>query len=399
MRMRSLSHLSERALLSGLDEAEARQRCGDADVLAHLAEVDYRRLYAKRGYPSMFMWCVRARHYSEDVAAKRIRAARAARRFPVLLDMLADGRLHLTAIALLSHRLTPGTARELLAAAVHQSKREIERMLATRFPQPDVATVVRPIAAASSLPAPGPVNICARATSPAAVAPTQVAGEPAAAAQAPAAEAGSVAPPAQAFASPAAPPPSAFSRVAPLAPQRYAVQFTMDEAMHADLTRAQELLGPQADDDRVRAVFRRALRELVTTLEKRRCGATNRPRAQRRGESAKGARIPAQVRREVRRRDGDRCAWVTEDGRRCEARSRLQYDHIEPVGKGGGGGTADNVRLLCPAHNQLAAEHEYGEGLMHRIRERNRRATEARRERRITVAAPPVQRTAPPAPA
>ena len=163
MSRRSLSHLSARDLLSGLDEAESRQQSGDADVLAHLGEVGYRRLYAQLGYSSLFTWCVHARHYSEDVAVKRIRAARAARRFPVLLDMLADGRLHLTAIELLSHRLTPGNAQALLAAAVHRSKREIRAMLAARFPQPDVPTVVQAVPATNSLPAPAPVNSWAAA--------------------------------------------------------------------------------------------------------------------------------------------------------------------------------------------------------------------------------------------
>jgi 5-methylcytosine-specific restriction endonuclease McrA len=165
-----------------------------------------------------------------------------------------------------------------------------------------------------------------------------------------------------------------YSRVTPTAPQRYAVQFTMDEAMHADLIRAQELLGPQADSDRVRAVFRRALRDLVQTLEKRKLAATDRPRAQHAG----GGKTRAQVKREVRKRDQDRCAWVSADGKRCEERKSLQFDHIQPAGKGGGW-TTENVRLLCPAHNQLAAEHEYGEGFMHRTRERNRDSAARRR--------------------
>jgi len=131
----------------------------------------------------------------------------------------------------------------------------------------------------------------------------------------------------------------------------------------------------------VRAVFRRALRELVKTLEKRTCGATDTPRAPR-NKRATGDRIPAQVRREVRQRDGNRCTWVTEDGTRCEARSQLQYDHVQPLGKGGTS-AAHNLRLLCPAHNQLAAEREYGEGFMHRVRERQREATER-------IARPPV---------
>jgi len=70
----------------------------------------------------MYVFCVRAKHMSEDVAFKRIRAARAARRYPVILREIAQGRLHLTGVALLSKYLKPGNARELLAAAVHKSR-------------------------------------------------------------------------------------------------------------------------------------------------------------------------------------------------------------------------------------------------------------------------------------
>jgi 5-methylcytosine-specific restriction endonuclease McrA len=367
MSRRSLMHLSRKALLDRLHELLARERHLTVEILEVLIEADWRRLWAKAGHPSMYAWCMGALGFSEDMAAKRICAARQARRHPVILDMVADGRLHLSGLLVLAPKLreAPERAAELLAASAHRSRRAIEVLLAERFPQSDVATQVTPISNPfqPAPPAPGRVEMagpdgvtlaeaCAPAPAPGRVAPTP-----------------------------------GYSRVAPLAPQRYAVQFTMDEAMHADLIRVQELLGPQADEDRVRAVFRRALHELVTTLEKRKFAATDRPRPLRHGEPSNGEDIPAQVRREVRQRDEDRCAWVTEDGRRCEARSRLQYDHIKPVGKGGGGWTADNVRLLCAAHNQLAAEPEYGEGFMHGMRDRNRRGTEARRERSSAAAA------------
>ena len=77
MRARSLSHLSNGALLSALEEAEARDRAGTVELLGYLAEVDRRRLFVPAGYPSMFVWCVETRHYSEAMASRRIAAARA----------------------------------------------------------------------------------------------------------------------------------------------------------------------------------------------------------------------------------------------------------------------------------------------------------------------------------
>ena len=43
----------------------------------------------------------------------------------------------------------------------------------------------------------------------------------------------------------------------------------------------------------------------------------------------------------------------------CTARAFRQYDHVDPLGKGGGG-EARNGRLLCAAHNDLHARQAYG---------------------------------------
>ncbi len=59
---------------------------------------------------------------SEDAAYRRIRAARAARDFPAIFDMIADGRLHLSGISMLAPYLAPANADELLAAAAGRSK-------------------------------------------------------------------------------------------------------------------------------------------------------------------------------------------------------------------------------------------------------------------------------------
>jgi uncharacterized protein (DUF4415 family) len=69
------------------------------------------------------------------------------------------------------------------------------------------------------------------------------------------------------------------------------------------------------------------------------------------------------VKRQVVERDQGRCTYVGESGRRCDARERLEFDHIEPVARGGQA-SAGNIRLLCRAHNQLAAEEMFGAEFM-----------------------------------
>jgi 5-methylcytosine-specific restriction endonuclease McrA len=54
--------------------------------------------------------------------------------------------------------------------------------------------------------------------------------------------------------------------------------------------------------------------------------------------------IPEEVRREVFRRDGGRCAA-------CGTDSLLQFDHVIPVAMGGAS-TAQNLQLLCAPCNR-----------------------------------------------
>src|SRR5512134_1428953 len=98
----SLSHLRDGELLRNLRSLLARERATMAEVLAHIAEVDARRLYLPAAHPSMHSYCVHELALSEEAAFKRIHAARAARKFPAVFEALADGRLHLSAIILLA---------------------------------------------------------------------------------------------------------------------------------------------------------------------------------------------------------------------------------------------------------------------------------------------------------
>jgi hypothetical protein len=352
----SLSHLSDPALLHGLATIVSQDRVTTASMLAHLAEVDGRRLHLPAGYSSMFLYCLHELRMSEDVTYKRIRAARAARRFPAIFAALASGRLHLAAIVLLTPHLTPETADELLATAEHKSKAEIELLLAQRFPQPDVPTLLRDISpATNSEPAAAPpAEMPALQLAPGPVVP----------------EVGSsrhvqMVPPAQ------SPPPR--PKPAPLSPGRFALQVTVDQETHDQLRRAQALLGHAVPSGDVAEVLKRALNSLVRDLEKQKfakCARARQPRG-----TGNARYIPAVVKRAVFERDGGQCTFVTEKGKRCESRTRLEYDHIEPVARGGLA-TVAGIRLRCRAHNQFAAECTFGSEFIRRKREqaRDRRA-------------------------
>jgi hypothetical protein len=80
---------------------------------------------------------------SEYEAFLRMRVARASRKYPVLLEMLADGRLHLSGIDKLAPHLTNENYEAVLARATHQSKRKIEELVAELSPKPDVVPSIR----------------------------------------------------------------------------------------------------------------------------------------------------------------------------------------------------------------------------------------------------------------
>ena len=359
----SLTHVKDHVLLRDLTALTARDRATTALLLAHIAEVDSRRLYAVPGYSAMYHYCIRQLGFSEDMASKRIRAARVARRHPSVYDAIADGRLHVTGVSLLAptlRNLRAKEAEELLAAAEHKTKDEILVLLAERFPQPDVAARVRALPARAeeselSLQVPGTVEVQQSSNG--------AAPEP----QGDLNDTDVVAPPVSA-------PPTVITptaktppcRTTPLSPGRFALQLTMSAETREKLRRAEDLLGRAVAPGDLAAVLDRALDALLEKLERRLVlvdgSGPTRPTMSIR-------HVPAGVRRAVRARDGDQCTYVSDDGVRCEERRALELDHIVPVARGGDSSVA-NLRLRCRAHNQLEAEKLFGAGFMQEKRAR-----------------------------
>jgi len=153
MREYTLTHLTDAVLLRELTGLVSRDRETTAMLLAHIAEVDARRAYVPEGYSSMFSYCVEFLRLSEDAASKRIHAARAARLVPALFDALAKGELHLSAVWLLAPHITPDNAEELIEAASHRRKSEVEAFLARRFPTSGVRSPLTRITPVGSVPA------------------------------------------------------------------------------------------------------------------------------------------------------------------------------------------------------------------------------------------------------
>jgi hypothetical protein len=211
--------------------------------------------------------------------------------------MLADGRLNLSAVVMLAGYLTPQTAEELLAAAANRTNAGIEQLLAERFPRPDLPELIAPVESSSN-----DLQLSVRTVE------CSPAGQP-------------IPPSASSLPVPG----TVASRVAPLAPERYAIQCTVGPSTYKKLEYAKALLGHSVPSGQLDQVLGRALDALIAHLERRKFAKTDRPRPRQRTRrtSANARHIPADVKRAIWQRDGGQCTFVSASGHRCEARTRL----------------------------------------------------------------------------
>jgi hypothetical protein len=347
--MSSLSLLSDTELLARVAASVETERAASADVVKHLMEVERRRLYLDQACSSLYTYCRERLGYSEDAALRRARVARLALRLPRVLDELSSGAIHLTGLFLLDRYLSEENADELLADARGKSRRELEKIVAIRFPRPDVPSTIEALGMATLL-------LDARASGVPVIGETggshpEAASGPSSWFTCPG--------PGTAGGRAAA---SDFrSRVEPLSAERYRVEFTASSALRAKIDQARELMSHALPNGDLSALFERALDELIERELKRRVGA-ERPRSHMKPRS-ESRHVPRAVVRQVRERDGDQCAFVDSAGRRCTERRWLTLEHRHPFSLGGPP-TVENLCLFCKAHNEHSARRVFGEAFI-----------------------------------
>src|SRR6187399_1933322 len=330
--MQSMPTLSDRELLARMPTLVRAERMASAEVIAHLMEIERRRLYLGEACSSLFAYCRERLGYSEDGALKRMRVARLALVVPTALDELRSGRIHLTRLFVLSRYVTPENADKLLGEARGKSQGELERLLARLFPRPDVAERIAPIA---GLGAGGVVTGLGAGAD------------------------------------------EFRGRMEPLSASRYRVEFTASSEFCEKLERARELLSHSLPSGDLATLLERALDELIAG-ELRRRGGAGKPRKRR--ELQLGSRhVPVEVARVVWERDGFRCAFVDAEGRRCSERRFLTLEHRIPFAFGGLP-TPENLCLHCAPHNAYTAREAFGQALLERKRAQRKRAAKAKDE-------------------
>ena len=354
--MSSLKGVSHARLLTRLRELVVRDHVHEVELIAHLAEVDARRLYLEQACPSMFDYCIRVLHFAEGVAYKRIAVARAVREFPELLGAIERGELHLTAASLIAPHLNRECAVVWLAAARHKTAREIKQWIADRKPKDYVKASVRKVVAKGLvLDVPKGVDVTGAVRSGALEVRDSASCE--------AAPQRAV----RAAANYMTKEISASSE--PLGANRYSVRVTIDSVAHDELQELRALLRHQIPDGDVAKIVERAIHVLLEQARKQKRGAcsartpatipstTSTPTD---ALSKRPARkIPTAIRRAVWERDGGRCSFGSREGRRCGTRDFLEFHHHVPWARCQQH-RESNIHLRCRAHNQHAAELDFG---------------------------------------
>jgi 5-methylcytosine-specific restriction endonuclease McrA len=412
-----LTGLSDEEVLVGTRSLVGHSNRMLAALLAHLAEVEARGIHRIRACASLYTYCLYELRMSEDAAFRRARAARIAREYPLVLERVAAGEIHLTGLLMLGPHLTEQNHREVLQRAKFRSKREIAALVRQLNPLPSVPPLVEPLGPESAgdsgpgISAPphatwgafmqalaGPVRELPEGQRPsdwcgdeadqrAAIDRDESHGTelPRAAEPSERSQSGNAVGGA-----------SATSELD--VPQRYRVEFTATQEYVDLLRQAQDLLSHAVPRRALDVLHLRAMRALVAELRRQKCAArregrrnaaaTKVPHAEasrasagsangersrasagaRNGERAGGSpkasrHVPAAVRHAVWERDHGRCTYVSPAGERCRETACLELHHEEAYARGGAS-TTDNIRLLCRSHNALEAEQEFGRELV-----------------------------------
>ncbi len=340
------------------------EACVAADFLVLLQELDASRGWARLGYASLFDFCHLNLNLTRAEAYSRTRLARLAGEVPQVLSLLRSGEIKLSALRILAPILTPHNALTVFAGIRGKTTREIEdyRNTFRVHEKPAARGVVRTV----YLPIEGEVQAELISLNP----------------TIPAAPIENKWPHNETLLqvntsenTPCASTPESASRMQ----KTIRMALTLNEELWEKYRRACNLSNHSSSGTDVAEMMEMLLdhylkkhdaaaKQIQYGERQRGCvsasvgtdTATQQEVLMEQKEQ-QSRYIPKQIRREVRERDGHRCAYVdATTGKRCDCERGLQYDHIVPFARGGASNTSQNLRLLCPAHNRLAAEHVFG---------------------------------------
>ena len=139
------SNFSDGELVASVRRLVANERRITGEILAHINEVERRRLYSDLGFSSLFEWLTKDLKYSAPAAYRRMQAARMLLAVPEAVAQIENGELNLTTLAQVQtairneekrtgEKVSAGEKRHILCAIESSSTRETENVLSQKFP-------------------------------------------------------------------------------------------------------------------------------------------------------------------------------------------------------------------------------------------------------------------------
>ena len=315
-----LKTLNDTHLIDSTEKVVTTLRRVDLALLEHLAEIEARELHLKSGYSSLFKMCTEKFRLSEASAYRRVAASRLLRKYPLVKAHLAAGDVSMCTLAAVAGRIGELTSEvqrlELLTAIAGKSKSQVDELLArsSACGTTKKRDVIRPVRAAqyqlplSSASTGIPNQNPSKGLSPA----LQLGGG--------------------------------------TAEVSFRIAFTASSAFRDKFQKARDLLKHKKPNGSIEAVLEEALDCLLKSRD------LDQKKPRKAAVSVTSPRyIPTTVKRHVIARDSGQCTFTSTDGRRCDQKAGLEFEHRVPFAHGGSSADYQNIELLCRSHNAWRA--------------------------------------------
>ncbi len=138
-----LESLSITELSRGAENLVSRERRYTAALIAHLAEISRRKGHLELGYKSLFDYCVIRLRLGKGSVWSRTQLANVSRRFPQVLQHLAEGKASLSSLGVLAAHLSEENVEKLLEQAEGKTKEEVKEIVAAICPKPAAEPMIR----------------------------------------------------------------------------------------------------------------------------------------------------------------------------------------------------------------------------------------------------------------
>ena len=294
-----LIHLSNPALVAATLACAQREREATQNLIDHLAEVDRRQVYLKEGFRSLHEFAVQVLKLSDGAAHRRIQAVRLSAAVPEVIEQVRQGELTLSNVAKLQDFFTAeGRAGNPLPVEDKRVWLKTAEQLSTR----ELDAKIQEEASA-------PVKAVLQ------------------------------------------------ERVKVVGQDVAELKMVVSQEFLAKLEELKNFWSHSNPGASKMELLEKALDRVLTLEKKKHYGSVKPPETEKKPQENPQEKprenprtFPARVRRRIWDRAHGQCEFESPQGRRCEARSTLELDHVVPRSRGGAS-TFENGRLLCRAHN------------------------------------------------